>query len=84
MSLEDIINQILLSRSDIKREQILQMIENKKKGAGDFLTDQTAARIAASELGVKIAKKPFRLKIQIKDLVSGLNDVSLTGQVVSV
>lgn len=60
------------------------MIENKKKGAGDFLTDQTAARIAASELGVKIAKKPFRLKIQIKDLVSGLNDVSLTGQVVSV
>ncbi|PVX24381.1 MAG: hypothetical protein CW691_07840 [Candidatus Bathyarchaeum sp.] len=84
MDLDEIINQIISSRSDIKREEILQMIENKKKGAGDFLTNETAARIAASELGVKIVKKPFHLKIQIKDLVSGLNDVSLTGQVVSV
>ena len=41
------------SRSDIKREEILEMIENKKRGAGDFLTDETAARIVASELGVE-------------------------------
>jgi replication factor A1 len=60
------------------------MVENKKKGAGDFLTDETAARLVASELGVKIKKRHTRLKIQIKDLVSGLNDVSLTGKVVSV
>jgi replication factor A1 len=84
MSLEEIINQILASRSELKREQIMQIIENKKKEAGDFLTDETAARIAATELGVKITKKQFRLKIQIKDLVSGLNDVSVEGQVVSV
>jgi len=84
MDLEEIVNQILSSRSDLKREKILEMIENKKKGAGDFLTDETAARISASELGVKIVKKPFQLKIQIQDLVSGLNDVTVTGQVVSV
>lgn len=84
MSLEKIIKEILSSRSDIKREQILQMIEKKKQEAGNFLTDTTAARITASELGVNIVKKPFRLKIQIKDLISGLNDVSLTGKVVSV
>ena len=84
MGLEKIINQILASRSDIKRENILKMIENKKKETGNFLTDETAARITASELGIKIAKKPTHLKIQIKDLISGLNDVSLTGQVVSV
>ena len=84
MDLKEIINQILASRSDIKREKILEMIENKKKGAGDFLTDETAARISASELGVKIVKKPFQLKIQIQDLVSGLNDVTVTGEVVSV
>ena len=84
MGLEEIINQILSSRSDLKREKILEMIENKKRGAGDFLTNETAARISASELGVKIVKKPLQLKIQIQDLVSGLNDVTLTGQVVSV
>ena len=83
-SLEEIVNLVLSSRSDLTREEILEMIEQKKRGAGDFLTDETAARIAASELGVKIVKKPFRLKIQIQDLVSGLNDVTVAGQVVSV
>jgi replication factor A1 len=84
MGLKEIVNQILASRSDIPREEILQMIENKKKDAGDFLTDETAARLVASELGAEFAKKSHRLKIEIKDLVSGLNDVSLTAQVVSV
>jgi len=83
-SLEEIVNRILSSRSDLKRKEILEMIEKKKRGAGDFLTDETAARIAASELGVKIVHEPIRLKIQIQDLVSGLNDVTVTGQVVAV
>ena len=76
MSLEEIINQILLSHSDIKRQEIMQIIENKKREAGDFLTDQTAARLAASELGVKIPEKSLRLKIQIKDLLSGYEEMS--------
>lgn len=84
MGLEEIVNQILSSRSDIEREKIIELIKNKKKETGNFLNDETAARIVASGLGVKITKKPIHLKIQIKDLVSGLNDVSLTGQVVSI
>jgi len=84
MGLEEIINQILSSRSDIKREEIMQIIENKKRGARNFLTDETAARITASELGVQVVKKPLRFIIQIQDLVSGLNDATVTGQVVSV
>jgi ssDNA-binding replication factor A large subunit len=84
MGLKEVVNQILESRSDINRQEILQMIEDKKKGAGDFLTDETAARLVASELGVKIQKRPAMLKIQIKDLVSGLNDVSIIGKVESV
>jgi replication factor A1 len=84
MELEEIVNQILSSRSNVKREEILQMIKNKKRKARNFLTDETAARIIASELEVGITKKPLCFKIQIKDLVSGLNDVSLTGQVVSI
>ena len=84
MSLEEIVNRILSYCSDINRKEILEMIEKKKRGARYFLTDETAARIAASELGVKIGHEPFRLKIQIQDLVSGLNDVTVAGQVVAV
>ena len=84
MGLEETVKQILSSCSDIKREEIIEMIEKKKTGVCSFLTDETAARIVASELGVKTFQKPFLLKIQIQDLVSGLNDVTISGQVVSV
>lgn len=84
MGLKQVIDQILKYRSNIKYEEIQQMVTNKKNDAGNFLTDETAARLVASDLGVKIQKKPLCFKIQIKDLVSGLNDVSLTGQVISV
>jgi ssDNA-binding replication factor A large subunit len=83
-SLEQIVNRILSSRSDLNRKEILKIIEEKKRDARDFLTDETAARIAASELGVKIVKKTFRLKIQIQDLVSGLSDVTVAGHVVAI
>jgi replication factor A1 len=84
MSLEEIVEQILSSRSDIKRKKVLEMIEQKKKEAGEFLTDETAARIVASEFGVKSGKKPPKLKIQIQDLISGLNDVTVSGKVITV
>lgn len=84
MGLEETVKQILSSCSDIKREEILEMIKKKKTGVCDFLTDETAARIVASELGVKTLQKPFPLKIRIQDLVTGLNDVTLSGQVLSV
>ena len=84
MKLEEIVEQILASRSDLKRKEILEMIETKKRNAGNFLTDETAARIVASELGMESVQKPLRLEIQIQDLVSGLNDVTVSGQVVAV
>jgi replication factor A1 len=84
MSLEKIVEQILASHSNLKRNEILEMIEKKKKGAGDFLTNETAARIVASELGIESKKKPLQLEIQIQDLVSGLNDVTVTGKIVAV
>ena len=84
MNLEEIVEQILSSSSDLKREEVLEMIEKKKRDAGNFLTDETAARIVASELGMKSVKKPLRLEIQIQDLVSGLNDVTVSGKLVAI
>lgn len=50
--------------------------------AGGFLTEETAARLVASELGVEIVQEDFHFKeIPIGDLVSGLNNVTVTGRV---
>lgn len=84
MGTEETIKEILMSRSDLKREEIIEMIKKKKEGVCDFLTDETAARIVASELGLKHLQKPFQLKIHIQDLLPGLNDVTILGKVVSI
>ena len=84
MNLEEIIEKILSSRPDLTHEEVLKMIENKKKGAREFLTDETAARLVASELGVEIAREALQLEILIQDLVSGLNDATVTGRVIMV
>jgi replication factor A1 len=84
MNLEGIIEQILSSRPDLTREEVLKIIEKKKKGAGEFFTDEAAARIVASELGIEIFREPLRLEVLIRDLVSGLNDVTVSGRVIMV
>jgi replication factor A1 len=84
MGSENIVEQILSSRPDLTRQEVHKMIEKKKEGVGEFFTDETAARIVASELGVEIVQKPLQLEILIQDLVSGLNDVTVAGRVVTV
>lgn len=84
MSFEEVIEQILSTRKDLTRERLLEMIKEKKKEAQEFFTDEAAARIVALELGVKIIQKPLQLKVLIGDLVSGLNDVTVTGRVVAI
>lgn len=83
MAVDSIIEEILASRGDLKREEVLGMIEEKVKNAEGFFTEETAARIISSELGIKLAQKQLAESL-IKNLVSGLNDVTVTGRVISV
>ncbi|MFB0505084.1 MAG: OB-fold nucleic acid binding domain-containing protein [Candidatus Bathyarchaeia archaeon] len=83
MTVDSIIKEILASRGDLTREEVLRMIEEKVKNAEGFFTDETAARIISSELGIKTAQKQLAESL-IKNLVSGLNDVTVTGRVISV
>jgi ssDNA-binding replication factor A large subunit len=79
MEPDEIIQHILVSRKDLKRVEVLKMIEDKKKEAKGYFTTKGATLIVAKELGVQISREPLRSEIQIEDLVSGLNDVTLTG-----
>jgi replication factor A1 len=86
VDLEQIVQQILLVRHDLKREELLKKIYEKKRSAEDYFLDEVAARIVASELGVEIQgeEEAFHGEIAIKNLVSGLNDVTVVGRVITI
>jgi replication factor A1 len=84
MELDEIVERILSIRQDLTREEVLRMVKEKKTEAGGYFTDEGAARLIASELGVEISREPFRPEVLIRDLVSGLNDVTVTGRVIIV
>jgi len=73
-------------RSDLSREDVLKKIYDKKRSAEDYFLDEVAARLVASELGVEIPgiEDAFNAEIAVKDLVSGLNDVTVVGRVIIV
>ncbi len=84
MSVEDIVRRILSSHPDLTREEVLTMVEQKEKDAKGFLTRESAARALAAKLGVEYSSVPFKRRISIRHLVSGLGDVTVTGRVILV
>ena len=84
-SVEYIIDRILSAKPELTREEILRMIEDRERRAGGFLTRESAALSLAAELGVTVeAKFKHDLNLQIKDLTSGLRNVTITGRVIYV
>jgi replication factor A1 len=80
--MEDLIARILAQRKDLTREEIENLIEEKKREAQDLLSDQGAARLVAEELLVET--EPVAVpSMMVRDLVAGLNDVTLTGKVLA-
>ena len=85
LSVEGIIEQILSSGASSSREEVWRRINEKKRVAGGFLTDETAARLVASELGVDVElEDAYSMEFPIGELVLGLNNVSVVGRVVFV
>jgi replication factor A1 len=82
-TVEQVIEKILAQRKDSTREQIQSLIEEKKRDFDGLLSDQGAARLVAEELLVETEPTTIP-SMRIHDLVVGLNDVTLSGKVVSV
>ena len=82
MSFEDIVDQILSSRRDLTRGEVLRMIEEKTASAEGFFTNEAAARMVASDLAVEIPTEPLQPRMEIKHLISGVNDVTVTGRII--
>ena len=85
MQIEKIIKKVTSVKPEISREEFLKMIRRKKMELGNYFTEEAIAKILASELGVEIQKeKEEKLEISIKNLITGLNDVTVSGRITSI
>ncbi|MBS7619218.1 hypothetical protein KEJ21_01025 [Candidatus Bathyarchaeota archaeon] len=80
---EEIIKRILALKPQLTREAIERLIEEEKGKASGLLTDDAAAHLVASNLGI-FAGERIEAKLKIGGLTSGLNNVSLTGRVIHI
>jgi len=78
--LQVIVDEILAKRSDLSANQIRELIEEKKKEGRGLLSDEGAARLVAEELLIQTCGTELG-RMNVKNLVSGLNDVTLSGRV---
>ena len=81
---ETLLGELLQSRPELSREEVLRRIEEKKRtvGAG-YLTDQGALFLVAGELGVSLRKSDASSDMTIKDLYIGANDVTVVARILA-
>ena len=80
---EGLIEEVLRSKPDMSRDDIVELIEEKKRNVGaGYLTDQGALFLIAGELGVQL--KPVTSDLTLKDLYLGANDITIVARVLAV
>jgi replication factor A1 len=81
---ETLVDELLRSRPELTREELLRRIEEKKDtvGAG-YLTDQGALFLVAGELGV-VLQRTVSSDLSIKDLHIGANDITVVARVLGI
>lgn len=84
MRFEEILQKIHMLHPELTFDKILRMIDEKEKEAKGFLTRESAARVIGAELGIESSGKLIKRDIYIKNLIAGLNNVTIVGRVISV
>jgi replication factor A1 len=81
---ETLIGELLQSKAELTRDEVMRRVEEKKKtvGAG-YLTDQGALFLVAGELGVSLRKEVASADMTLKDLYIGANDVTVVARVLA-
>jgi ssDNA-binding replication factor A large subunit len=80
---DGLVDEVLRNKPDMSREDIIEMIEDKKRNVGaGYLTDQGALFLIAGELGVQL--KPMTSDLTLKDLHAGANDITIVARVLAV
>jgi replication factor A1 len=84
MSTDDIIKRILALNPNLTKAAVKELIDQERAKAAGLLTEEAAAHLVASNLGVNGAGERIEAKLKIGDLTARLSDVSLTGRVIHI
>ena len=84
-SLDEIIDKII-AETGISKKELARKISEKREELGGLITEDGAAHIVASELGIDLFKdqKYKDARLFIKDLISGMNNITVTGRVMKI
>jgi replication factor A1 len=81
---ENVVKRILALKPNLTRDAVERLIDEERAKAAGLLTEEAAAHMVASNLGLDGAGERIEAKLRIGDLTSGLGDVSLTGRVLHI
>src|SRR5438552_16899793 len=81
---DDLLNQILSDNPKIGRDELLTMVERKKEESHGLLSDEGAIRLLAQQLSVSPSTCSDLKDQRISSVHAGLNDSTITGEVISV
>jgi replication factor A1 len=81
---DDLLNQILSGNPKIGRDELLTMVQRKKEESHGLLSDEGAIRLLAQQLSVSPPASSDLKDQRISSVHAGLNDSTITGQVISV
>src|SRR2546422_4510202 len=81
---DDLLNLILSGNPKIGRDELLTMVERKKEESHGLLSDEGAIRLLAQQLSVSPPASSDLKDQRISSVHAGLNDSTITGEVISV
>src|SRR5436853_7282736 len=81
---DDLLNQILSGNPKIGRDELLTMVQRKKEESHGLLSDEGAIRLLAQQLSASPPASSGLKDQRISSVHEGLNDSTITGEVISV
>ncbi len=83
-SFDDLLNQILSSNPNLGRDQLITMVEQKKQESHGLLSDEGAIRLVAQQLSISPLPTVGFADQRISSVHAGLNNSTITGQIIMV
>ena len=80
MNSEQIIDEIL-KKTSFSRDEIKKKIERKQKELGGLVSAEGAAHLVAKEYGMDLLNSDGKRKLQIKNIISGMKNVTFSGRI---
>jgi replication factor A1 len=83
-SLDELLNQILSNNPNVRRDQLITMVQQKKQESHGLLSDEGAIRLVAQQLSISSLPSTGFADQRISSVHAGLNNSTITGKVVMV